>query len=471
MCEFCNGNHLEYQSKTAGQEANSVSARTALSEEAGNLLLGEADKRVGKPTSAASSEVDAKDATSPASGVSPVDKPDSPTNTAVEAPVDPFKKYGVDVRIVDGQKEVFYKADQADHVVLRAPLTSSAEELSVQVGKVVDERISEIETKYHVDFAKEGEEVEKQITRDPKTCEPGRGEMIHARKPSLPALYGLEDGLKRTSPSQFTTDGKTGVKVYILDKGIAPNIYGNKPILGMYTDDKNKRPALYMTPAGMDLPPTIKDAAAAGKDPTRNISWVTIHETTHNSQRNNWPSKFVPADVSKELGWNAYDIDHEGKTLYQFFQFKGKDGSFYQHGASDCSSASTWYRATEDGGALDAHGKKVDKIADAQPFTNEQVIGNAQVKPFTYYFMNPREMLSEGLSAYRSGPEYRAKLAATSPQLYSSVAKYDQAEIDKFYGLTWSRSSAYVRSPEGEVVPNTWSQWWANRQFENSLQK
>lgn len=466
MCEFCNGNHLEYQSKSAGQDASSLSARTTLSEEAGNLLLGETEKRLAKPTLNTDSGATSRDATSidlakPADAAS-----DKPFESA-----DPLKKYGVDVRIVDGQKEVFYKADQADHVVLRAPLTSSSDELSAQVNNFVDKRIGEIESRYHVDFAKEGEEVEKQITRDPSTCEPGRGDMIHAVKPTLPALYGLEDGLRRTSPSQYTADGKSGVKVYILDKGIAPNIYGNKPILGMYTDDKEKRPALYMTPAGMELPPTTKDASAAGKDPTRNISWITIHETTHNSQKNNWPTKFVPEDVSKELGWNVFNIDQEGKTIYQFFQFKGKDGAYYQHGSTGCTSPSTWYRAAENGGALDAQGNKVVKIADAQRFTNEQVIDNAQVKPFTYYFMNPREMLSEGLTAYRSGSEFRAKLAQTSPQLYSSVAKYDQAEIDKFYGLTWYRGSTHIRNPDGDVVPNTWSAWWTNRQFENSLQK
>jgi hypothetical protein len=476
MCEFCSGLHVE--SKAGVWDANGSGARLALSEQAGDLLLDSGKVGISggsRKAEAVGTRLDTagqpevnltpgRETTSSADASTPNAGPESSDEKS-----DPLKRFGVNVRIVDNQQEVFFKADNADHVVLRAPLTATAEQLSTRVDNFVSRRVNEIEGKYNVQFAQPGETVEQQWLEDSTTCKRSRGDMIHATKPTLPLLYGLEEGLKRSSPSQYALDGKTGAKIYLLDRKYMPDIYGGKQVLGVYRqEDKDKRPALYLTPAGMDLPPTDKDASAAGRDSTRNIAWVTSHEATHNSQRNNWPTQFAPQEIKDQLGWKTIELIHEGKKLIEWNQLKGKNGELFMHGTDDCHSPSTWYLTDADGNRLDAKGNKVDKIADAQHFTNDEVIARAQVKPFTYYFMNPTEMLSEGLTAYRSGSETRARLAQESPELYKAAAKYDQEEIDKFYGLTWYKTSTHVRNPDGEVVPNTFANQTAIREFERS---
>lgn len=477
MCEFCSGNHLEAGAKH-DQTDTANSARLTLSEQAGlgqpfasnpakgEVLAGVSDGSIKALAGPTAGETDIRavrgnssvsERTAGAIGVPQADGkffelPSWLRWGKTENQQDAvLKKYGLKSRPVGNEQEFYYTADKADHVVLREPQQAGADKISADLDKAAKAQISAIETSYKVKFAAPGEEIEKQWTQDQTTCAMGRGEMLHSIQPTFPAMFGIEQGLKHSSPSQFAADGKTGTKIYLLDKQYMPNIYGNKQVLGVYkAEDKNKQPALYMTPAGMALPPTAKDAD--GVPEKRNIAWVTAHEITHNSQNNNW-AKFPPAEVVDKLGWDTIQLnDKEGNTVFQWYQLKGKNGELFMHGADDCHSPSTWYLADKDGNRLDANGNKVEKIKDAAHFTNDEVIARARVKPITYYFMNPTEMMSEGLTSYRSGTDSRAKLASVSPELYKAAQKYDEEEIDKFYGKDVSGRPTHVRMPDGTVV-------------------
>lgn len=458
MCEFCSGNHPD--ATKHGQSDTAQRARRAFSEEAelGHPLVANSTKP--EPATGSADGVSGRVRQDAGATTSESESNPSSDNSLLfdwliggktqPSQQDVLKKYGLQSRSVGNEQEFFFTADKTDHVVLREPQAAAVDKISADLEKSAKAQMTAIESSYNVKFATPGETIEKQWTQDQTTCKFDRGEMLHSVEPSFPGLFGIEQGLKRSSPSQFTADGKTGTKIYILDKQYMPNIYGNKQVLGVFKpEDKNKQPALYMTPAGMALPPTEKDAE--GVPEKRNVAWVTAHEITHNSQNNNW-AKFPPQDVVDALGWNTIKLEHEGKTVFQWYQLKGQNGELFMHGADDCHSPSTWYLADKEGNRLDAKGNKVEKIKDAEQFTNDEVIARAQVKPITYYFMNPTEMMSEGLTSYRSGPESRAKLAKESPQLYEAAQKYDDAEIAKFYGKDASGKPNHVRMPDGVLV-------------------
>ena len=468
MCEFCSGSHHEPsvtdKSKPESQPQSADNARLALSLEAtaGNPLVGAGDNAgnplVGNSDKSASIFQDLSD------WWYGTKKAVSQTSTP-QATLDTF---GVKSRpVADGkEQEIYYTAETKDQVVMRAPADATADQLQAPLEKIVNDRIKAIESEYKVKFATPGETVEKERLQNPTTCRPERGEMIHAKLPTLPGLYGIAEGLKHSSPSQFAADGVTGAKIYILDRKYMPNIYGNKEVLGVYKQDKDRRPALYMTPAGMALPPTEADRLAVGAP--RNLAWGITHELTHNSQKNNWPDYPTPETTAK-FGWRTTSfVNKAGETLMQTDQLVGKKGELFMNGQDDCHSASTWYLTNDERQPLDENGKVVEKIKDAKQFTNEEIMDRAEVRPFTYYFMNPREMLSEALTAYRTGPDTRAKLLNSSPQLYKVTEEYDRGEIEKFYGKNADGLSNKVRLPDGTVVDRQESSLGSIADFEKN---
>ncbi len=441
MCEFCSGKHHESssidQSKSDLQTGSEHNARLALSLEASSA----GNPYVGSDSIASSSSLSVFQHLS-----------DWWYGKSKESPQATLEKFGVKSRLSANGKEqeIYFTADTKDQVVMRAPTDATADQLKAPLEKIVNDKIKTIESEYKVTFATPGEEVEKARLQDPKTCEYKRGDMIHAKLPTLPGLYGIAEGLKHSSPSQFAADGVTGTKIYILDQKYMPNIYGNKEVLGVYKQDKDRRPALYMTPAGMALPPTEADRAAVGAP--RYLAWGIAHELTHNSQKNNWPD-YPDPETTEKFGWRTTSFVNEaGKTLMQVDQFVGKNGELYMNGQDDCHSPSTWYLTNQDRQPLDAKGNVVEKIADAQKFTNEELMDRAAVRPFTYYFMNPKEMMSEALTAYRLGPDTRSKLMNDSPILYKVTQEYDRAEIEKFYGKNAEGLSNKVRLPDGTIA-------------------
>src|SRR5262249_3084332 len=147
-------------------------------------------------------------------------------------------------------------------------------------------------------------------------------------------------------------------------------------------------------------------------------------------QRDNWVEAEVPAAVAEQMGWHVYPVralDRDFHTL------RTSDGGLWVHHSGECGKPREWTLVDEHGYAVDKSGARVNS-SQAIHRSPEELMDLAIVRPFTYHFMNPKEMLSEGLTAYRAGPETRAQLLQASPQLYEVVRQYDEKELARHFG-------------------------------------
>ncbi|MBX3153118.1 hypothetical protein KF728_23355 [Candidatus Obscuribacterales bacterium] len=419
MCEFCTGNvKLEHSSANSpGSDSQAGSAKKTADDARSALSL---DADLAKPPN----ETDAKQSL--------------------------LKKYGVETREVnDGQTEFFYRAGGHDNVVLRT--ASDADSLAKapdQLDKIVQQRVDSIEKQFKVTIAKPGEFATTAEVND-DDCKPVAGDKVYARQGTLPVLFGLEEGLRQSQPSQFLAGGKEGIKIYLLDKQAAPDFYGGRKVQGTYRfKSDNGKPVIYITPAGQEQPATSKDTLKPGD---RNVAWITTHEIAHNSQSLQW-GRETPENVAVALGWEKYQ-HKSGVTVFPFIE--GKNGDLYFNGSDSCKTPTTWFSIHKTGWPLDANGLPVKSVAEASKFTNEEVMDRAKVRPSTFYFSSPFEEMAEAITSYRYSPESRAQLFKQSPKLYEITAEYDRKELADFYGKDWSWNAKMVRTPDGRVVPRT----------------
>lgn len=394
---------------------------------------------------------------------------------AAETAADPrmeLTKFGVQVRESNGQYQYFYRANGQDNVVAQSAASDAGLTQGLQsVKDFTADRIAKLEKTYKVSFAKPGEEADNTFERG-ENCRGVRGEMTYAAQATLPQIFAVEEALKRSRPSQMTADGKEGMKIYFLDRQIMPQpVYGNKFALGIMVDeDKDGRRALMMTPDGGKLPPTAKDMGAGDE---RNLTWGITHEITHNSQVNYWTDDMrVPKYVSEGLGWDTLTHEYGEGKHFDMHRLKGKNGELYINTRIDgCHGNPVWISMNKDGRLLNSKGEVVSEQAEAAQYTNEQVMERALVRPATYYFSNPKEMLSEGLTAYRAGRETRAKLFREAPEVYAVAAKYDEQEIAHYYGKNSAGETTHVRTPEGYLVEREPATITSIRQFEAGLRR
>lgn len=362
-------------------------------------------------------------------------------------------QFGVSVRSNAGRYEYFFRADGKDQVVhTSAATTDGLEEAQERLATLTEDRMTAISQRFNVTFNTPGETVEPSLafTSD---CQLKPGEMIYAKEPTLPQLYAVQEGLLRSEPSHLSADGKTGLKIYFLDKQIIPSPYGGKPALGVYRDeDKDRRPALFITPDGGSLPVTAADTTMPQQ---RDLKSVIIHEIGHNSQHNLWGDGPMPDALAAEFGWHQITVG-SGKDKRGVAFLNAKDGGYYWHGrVAGCSEPTAWVKLNEKHTPIDANGKEVGLLSDAVRLTNEQVQAGAVVRPVTYYFPSPKEMLTEAITTFRESSTARARMLHESPQLYAVAKKYDEEELVRAYGVDPSGKPNRVRTPEGLVVPRT----------------
>lgn len=374
------------------------------------------------------------------------------------------QKLGLQVRTVDGKTEFYYRAGAQDHVVLRSDQSAAA--INSQALELILQReMRDLERKYKIKFAIPGEFVDTQVSQG-SDCKIYRGEQIRAVQPKFTDVYAMREALERSSPSQLTKDGNSGIKVYFLDKNLLPKaVYGDKPALGVYMyADKDKLPAVYVTPEGSRLPPTAKDVTEAEG---RNLAYVIKHELIHNGQRNLWPKyPLVPAGLPETFGWSALA---QGNNIFGY-GLKGNNGEKYFNMPMGCGENTAWV-GVKDQHLLGDNGQLVSDIGQAKRFTYDEVRANAVVRPPTYYFSNPTEMFAEGLTNFRTSTESRLRLYRVSPMLYEAVKKHDEQEIDSYYGRSLFGYSQYVRALNGAVVPRTSQQAKEVEAFESGLRK
>lgn len=379
-------------------------------------------------------------------------------------------KFGLKVRETAGQDEFYFRAGGQDNVVLKLPAHEATTHLAErEITDTLQDRVHEIENDYKVRIASPGEPVEKQTVKK-ADCSTEPGEMIYATQPTFSGLFAVKEAMSRSQPSQLTADGKDGIKIYFLDKQILPQpVYGNKYALGLYIpQDKDGRISMYITPDGAKAAPTAKDVASS---PDRNLQWILTHEATHNSQANSWPTTFpyLPKGLPEQLGWKTINtIEKEGKVVFEAYLLNGKNGESYVNVPASCAEETKWI-SVKDGKVVGEDGKPTDNKDKVRRFTNEEVMERAAVKPISYYFPNPKEMLSEALSAYRGGQDMRRYLYRESPTLYTAAKNYDDQEISRVYGLDSTGQSRFLRTPDGLLAKRDLSSVMNLRSFEESL--
>ncbi|MFA6211540.1 MAG: hypothetical protein WCT03_13260 [Candidatus Obscuribacterales bacterium] len=365
------------------------------------------------------------------------------------------ERFGLKVRTLNGTSQAFYRAGGKDNIVISRDASSTGEateQPKVDVRELLQAEIRQVEDTYKVRFAQPGELVEKQITVG-SDCKTILGEPIFAKQPTFSDVFAMRTALEHSSPSQLTSDGKSGIKAYFLDKNLySASVYGDKPALAAYiSEDKNKQIAMYITPEGQKLPPTTLDALDS---PDRTLDFTIEHELTHNSQRNQWPNyPFLPDKLPEAMGWKAFNrIENGAKVVFEAYSLKGKSGESFTNSPISCGENTAWL-GRKGQKYITADEAGTENRGEAKHFSNDEVAANAVVKPATYYFPNPREMFSEGLTSFRHSAESRRRLLDASPKLYEVVENYDNAEIDKFYGGSESGERKFVRSLSGAVVP------------------
>lgn len=350
------------------------------------------------------------------------------------------ENFGIRVRPAGGIYQFYYRAGGKDNVVLRTPKSlEHLKDTETKLAQLATESLTRLEKAYDVSFSNPG------LTkiRVESVGEDGEiklGSLARTVKPTYPQLFALEAALERSRPSQ------RGMKFSFLDRRTSLPPYGNKPTLGFYQRWGGDGPSFYVTPAGSKLVPTLSDNPSV---PKRSLQWCVMHELTHNSQGNMWGTTRAPGAISTQLGWQVDSLSRRRSPL---LSFKGVNGELFGHGSDRESDPTVWFARNYAGFPVDERGRKVKQIRDAKQFTNEEVMAKAKVPPFTYYFMNPTEMLSEGLTAFRHGPKMREELLQSSPQLYKVVKNYDQEEINKYFGTGSDRESDYTRNLDGKVV-------------------
>jgi hypothetical protein len=371
-------------------------------------------------------------------------------------------KYGLSTRQEKDQIEQYFHADGRDIVVLRSDIHAKPEAIQAQLESTLQKEMTNIHRQYKVTFAAANETAQHQWVAG-ADCRFHDGDMIYAKQPTFANLFATNRALNHSRPSQLTVDGKEGVKIYFLDKPIfAKPIYGDKPVLAIYIhQDKDDHIAVLVGPDAEKLPATRVDVT---KPQGRNLADVMTHEFTHNSQHNSWLPG-VPLDgLFAKIGWKP-DGNLSGYSLREIF---GKHGETYFNDSATCGQQSAWFEI-KDKHLVGENGVPTDKMREAAHFSNDQVRDRALVRPVSYYFPNPIEMLSEGLTTFRSGAESRRQLYHESPTLYDTVAQYDKEELAHFYGVDRKGRNKVLRTPAGHVVARSAGTLKSLAAYESSL--
>jgi len=134
-----------------------------------------------------------------------------------------------------------------------------------------------------------------------------------------------------------------------------------------------------------------------------------------------------------EAGW----VRGKDKQFY----LKGKNGDLYK---CDLFDSTKWTRYRLD---------KNDNAIKLGAATSAQVRADALITPPTDYMQNPKEEMSECLTAYRLGGHYRDAIKPFQ-NLYDMIRRIDQADINKGYPPDSKGNFQYLRAENGSLVKN-----------------
>lgn len=392
---------------------------------------------------------------------------DKAATSATDQIFDTFKqKHDVKMaKSADGKREVFLDVGGKKKPLFTVNDTAEGVmEADKKMTGLIKSKQSELELRFKVAFTRDGEDVgPQQELKDDCTFKDGK--MIAARAPHLSELYGIEEALQRSRPSHLTADGKKGVKFAFLAEPVEK---GDKATLAYYMGVIDGRPAILYDPNATEGKPiTEKDTDASTK--RESIQALTTHEIGHIAQDNmNFEDGTKTHErYAKAIGWEQF-TKPDGTIDWMF---KGKNGEFYRFDKDGCKEESRWFKADSQGRALDNNGNPVQTVRQANILNKSDVEKNALITPLTYYFPSPFEMFADGLMTFRLGSTDRGDFLEKSPKFYDAVKEFDQAEMNRFYGVEKNGSPRFIRSPDGFAVQNTPAQAKRVREFEATHRK
>ncbi|MDZ4834300.1 MAG: hypothetical protein SGJ27_11035 [Candidatus Melainabacteria bacterium] len=347
--------------------------------------------------------------------------PLTPQQTRIE------KQFGVKIVINGDQAEYHLQAYGKDNLLFFAPkndLKGSEKRLHEMV-KAQEARLTAM---YSVTFSTDTETAGYVLDAN---LEPTK-EVAHCRAPRLDELIGIEAGLSHSAPSQFSASGKALEFVFI--RAGQHHISG-RPIGANY--EYGEPPKVYMDPTTDTNVPTELDKVGNWG---RSTEYQVVHELTHGAQerigfreRSSPPHETIEEMFAHEAGW----VRGKDKQFY----LQGKNGDLYK---CDLLDSTKWIKYRLD---------KTDNAVKIGAATSAQVRADALIMPPTDYMQNPKEEMSECLSAYRLGNHYRDSIKKY-PNLYDMIRRIDQADINKGYPPDSSGNYQYLRADNGSLVKN-----------------
>ncbi|HEY9788479.1 MAG TPA: hypothetical protein V6D17_24025 [Candidatus Obscuribacterales bacterium] len=378
------------------------------------------------------------------------------------------EKYGVDVRTNGNRYEYYAKVDGKDKLMFVSDASGEGlRQSDRQLKEMVEKRTKELEDKYKIKIMKEGERTVPEERFDEKANRMRFGDKIPARSPKLGELEELAKALEKSQPSNLTGDPKNPMKVAFLSKPLSKD----DPAAAFF--DPHRRMMMISPNHEKILSEAHRHngkGCCGGKSedggPRKSLSEVLVHEFAHNAQSNTGVEKngHMSAKLMDELGYAERYDKEQRRTVYDA---KAKDGYQYSIGPGK-DGEKAWFRRDKDGNYITSNGEKTSDPRKAQQLNNEEMREKMLVKPTTPYFDHPAETMAEALTDLRLGEESRGRIARNNPSIYEVAKKYDQQEIDKFYGKKSDGSSKFVRLPDGRIAENSAASRKKIADFENA---
>lgn len=322
-------------------------------------------------------------------------------------------------------------------------------DLAIQVDKLVEDRLKELEGKYNVSFFRVNEPVVKSTYND------GSGRFLRGnvelrgRQPSLQELAGIESAL---SASQCSLTGEK-VKIGFLSERTS----GSFRPAGEYWSEMKGVPTILMFADS-----TLEKRQRYSNDDRTlyaNAREVMLHEIAHHNQHR-W-NLYGDHALLGDMGW----VRAENRT--QDWMLRGKNGEFYKVIPAETGTSRQWMLVDKKGEAVDGAGKPLaagKEIKIPQDNLREKLL----VKPTSSYFDNPGEMHAEAMMSFRSGGARRAAMLVDNLHLYEVIKRFDQMEIDDSYRRKFPDKKG-IRMPDGTIAERTPENAKAVAEFETVM--
>jgi len=320
------------------------------------------------------------------------------------------------------QLKLSYFSNDGENKEISVPLDSN---IDGSLRQIILDREANLESKYRIDFATEGEQTDRQ------------GKTLIARLPSFKELDDVSDALEISAVS-------------------LPN--AKQPRLKFFfssTNDPERTASAYFLQAGLNRPSHyLQSQIVLFPNAAPSLKETTTHEIAHYSQYKNWGTYralMPPAPVLKNLGWEE-DAPYTWHLI-------GKDGNNYCSQTND-DLKNVWTGCQSPPKGLFAwlstwpFGHPSIQAPPSSAISNRQMRDMALVTPSTNYFDNPVEMDAEALTQFRLGNTHRSALRNLNEGMYNLVKEQDQRDINRKYPPV-NGEPRRIRLPNGQLAEHS----------------